>query len=102
MNKGELIKAMADKAGFSQKDASIAYESFIEIVTKALKAGDKVQRAGFGTFEVKESAAKTGICCQPPEASPSTRAPFISQNQSFGTAFVGVSSTNQSPCSAFA
>ena len=61
MNKGELIKAMADKAGFSQKDASIAYEAFIEIVTKSLKAGDKVQLAGFGTFEVKESAAKTGL-----------------------------------------
>ena len=61
MNKGELIKAMADKAGFSQKDASIAYEAFIEIVTKALRAGDKVQLAGFGTFEVKESAAKTGV-----------------------------------------
>ena len=61
MNKGELIKAMADKAGFSQKDASIAYEAFIEIVTKALRTGDKVQLAGFGTFEVKESAAKTGV-----------------------------------------
>ena len=61
MNKGELIKAMADKAGFSQKDASIAYEAFVEIVTKALRAGDKVQLAGFGSFEVKEVAAKTGI-----------------------------------------
>ena len=61
MNKGELIKAMADKAGFSQKDASIAYEAFVEIVTRALQAGDKVQLAGFGSFEVKEVAAKTGI-----------------------------------------
>ena len=61
MNKGELIKAMADKAGFSQKDATIAYEAFVEVVTKALQAGDKVQLAGFGSFEVKEVAAKTGI-----------------------------------------
>lgn len=61
MNKGEFIKAIADKAGFSQKDATIAYDAFIEIVTKALKAGDKVQLAGFGTFEVKETAAKTGV-----------------------------------------
>ena len=61
MNKGEFIKALADKAGFSQKDATIAYESFMEILTKALQAGDKVALAGFGTFEVKEVAAKTGI-----------------------------------------
>ncbi len=61
MNKGELIKAMADKAGFSQKDAAAAYDAFVCAVTEALKAGEKVQLVGFGTFEVKEVAAKTGI-----------------------------------------
>lgn len=61
MNKGELIKAMADKAGFSQKDAAAAYDAFICSVTEALKAGDKVQLVGFGTFEVKDVPAKTGI-----------------------------------------
>ncbi len=68
MNKGELIKAMAEKAGFSQKDAAAAYEAFVASVTDALKAGDKVQLVGFGTFEVKEVAAKTGI-------NPQTKAP---------------------------
>ncbi len=68
MNKGELIKAMADKAGFSQKDAAAAYEAFVASVTDALKAGEKVQLVGFGTFEVKEVAAKTGI-------NPQTKAP---------------------------
>ncbi len=68
MNKGELIKAMADKAGFSQKDAAAAYEAFVATVTDALKAGDKVQLVGFGTFEVKNVAAKTGI-------NPQTKAP---------------------------
>ncbi len=68
MNKGELIKAMADKAGFSQKDAAAAYEAFVATVTEALKAGDKVQLVGFGSFEVKEVAAKTGI-------NPQTKAP---------------------------
>ncbi len=68
MNKGELIKAMADKAGFSQKDAAAAYEAFVASVTEALKAGEKVQLVGFGTFEVKEVAAKTGI-------NPQTKAP---------------------------
>ena len=61
MNKGELIKAMAEKAGFSNKDAAVAYEAFVSVVTEALKAGDKVQLVGFGTFEVKNVAAKTGI-----------------------------------------
>ena len=61
MNKGELIKAMAEKAGLLQKDAAAAYEAFVASVTEALKAGEKVQLVGFGTFEVKEVAAKTGI-----------------------------------------
>lgn len=61
MNKGELIKAVADKAGFSQKDAATAYEALVEVITDALKAGEKVQLVGFGTIEVKEVAAKTGI-----------------------------------------
>ena len=61
MNKGELIKAMAEKAGFTNKDAAIAYDAFVAAVTDALKAGDKVQLVGFGTFEVKKVDAKTGI-----------------------------------------
>jgi DNA-binding protein HU-beta len=68
MNKGELIKAIADKAGFTQKDAAAAYDALIEAVTEALKAGDKVQLVGFGTIEVKDVAAKTGI-------NPQTKAP---------------------------
>ena len=68
MNKGELIKAIADKAGFTNKDAALAYDAFIASVTEALKAGEKVQLAGFGTFEVKDVAAKTGINPQTKEA----------------------------------
>ena len=68
MNKGELIKAMAEKAGFTNTDAAIAYDAFVAAVTDALKAGDKVQLVGFGTFEVKCVAAKTGI-------NPQTKAP---------------------------
>ena len=60
MNKGEFIKVMADKAGFTQKDATAAYDAFIEAVTEALKAGEKVQLIGFGTIEVKTKAARTG------------------------------------------
>ena len=61
MNKGELIKAIAEKTQFTQKDAAAAYEAFVEAVTEALKNGEKVQLVGFGTFEVKDVPAKTGI-----------------------------------------
>ena len=61
MNKKELVRAIANKAGFSQKDAAAAYEAFVASVTDALKAGDKVQLVGFGTFEVKERASRKGI-----------------------------------------
>ena len=61
MNKGEFIKAIAEKAGFTNKDATAAYEAFVSTVTETLRAGDKVSLVGFGTFEVKNVAAKTGI-----------------------------------------
>ena len=61
MNKGEFIKAMAEKAGFTNKDAAIAYDAFVATVTETLKAGDKVQLVGFGSFEMKKRAARTGL-----------------------------------------
>ena len=54
MNKGELIKAVATKAGFTSKDAQIAYDALIDTITEALKNGEKVQLVGFGTFEIKD------------------------------------------------
>ena len=68
MNKGELIKAIAEKANFTNKDATAAYDAFVCAVTEALKAGEKVQLVGFGTFEVKDVPAKTGINPQTKEA----------------------------------
>ena len=61
MNKTELIAAIADKAGLSKKDAEAALNAFTEIVGKTLKKGDKVQLVGFGTFEARKRAARTGI-----------------------------------------
>ncbi len=61
MNKGELIKAMAKKADFTEKDAAIAYNALIETINETLKAGEKISLVGFGTFEVKDVATKTGI-----------------------------------------
>ena len=61
MNKTELIAVMAEKSELTKKDAGAALEAFTAAVEDALKAGDKVQLVGFGTFEVKERAARTGI-----------------------------------------
>ena len=60
MNKQELISAMAEKAGLSKKDAEAALNAFVSTVEGALVKGDKVQLVGFGTFEVRERAARTG------------------------------------------
>ena len=60
MNKKELINAIAEQAELSKKDAAKAVEAFVEVVTNSLKEDDKVQLIGFGTFEVKERAARTG------------------------------------------
>ncbi len=60
MNKTELINAVAAKAEISKKDADKAVAAVFGAIEDALKAGDKVQLIGFGTFEVKERAARTG------------------------------------------
>ena len=59
MNKTELIVAMAQKAEMSKKDAEKALNAFVESVTESLKAGEKVQLVGFGTFETKDRPART-------------------------------------------
>ena len=59
MNKNELITALHEKAGLTKKDAEKALAAFVEIVTDSLKAGEKVQLVGFGTFESKERPART-------------------------------------------
>ena len=60
MNKQELISAIAEKANLSKKDAEAALGAFVGAVEGALKKGDKVQLVGFGSFEVRARAARTG------------------------------------------
>lgn len=60
MNKQELISAMAEKANLSKKDAEAALNAFVASVEGALAKGDKVQLVGFGSFEVRARAARTG------------------------------------------
>ncbi len=60
MNKSELIDAMAKEAGLSKKDTEKALKAFTDTVTATLKKKDKVTLVGFGTFETKKRAARTG------------------------------------------
>ncbi len=60
MNKTELVAAVAEKAALSKKDAEKAVAAVVDTITAALADGDKVQLVGFGTFEVRERAARTG------------------------------------------
>ena len=61
MNKTELIAAAAEKAGLSKKEAEAVITATLDAITAALKEGDKVQLVGFGSFEVKKRAARTGL-----------------------------------------
>ncbi len=58
MNKTELIVALAQKAELTKKDAEKAVNALIDVIGDALKAGEKVQLVGFGTFEAKERPAR--------------------------------------------
>ncbi|RMH47384.1 MAG: HU family DNA-binding protein [Gammaproteobacteria bacterium] len=60
MNKSELINAIAQNADLSKAAAGRALDAFIDAVTEALRKGEQVSLVGFGTFSVKERAARTG------------------------------------------
>ena len=60
MNKTDLIAAVAEAANVSKKDAAAVVAATFDAITKAIADGDKVQLAGFGTFEARERAARDG------------------------------------------
>lgn len=59
MNKSELAAAVAAKSGLSSADAAKAVNAIIETITEEVTAGNKVSVQGFGTFSLKERAART-------------------------------------------
>ena len=60
MNKAAMIARIAENTDLTKKQAEAALNAFTDAVVEALKAGDKVQLMGFGTFEIKERAARIG------------------------------------------
>ncbi len=60
MNKTQLVEAVALKTELKKKDAEAAVSAVLEAIAETLVEGDKIQIVGFGTFEVKERAARQG------------------------------------------
>jgi DNA-binding protein HU-beta len=60
VNKSELIDAIAESADLSKASATRALDAVIDTITGTLKSGEQVVLVGFGTFSVKERAARTG------------------------------------------
>ena len=79
MNKAELIAAVAEKTGMSKKDTEAVIVATMGTITEALKEEEKVQLVGFGSFEVKKRAARTGLNPKTKEsiAIPASKAPVF-------------------------
>jgi len=60
MNKTELVQAMAESADITKAAAARALDGFVDAITQALKDGEQVTLIGFGTFAVRERAARSG------------------------------------------
>ncbi|MEN8214529.1 MAG: HU family DNA-binding protein [Pseudomonadota bacterium] len=60
MNKSELIDAIADSADLKKSEAGRAVDAMVDAIANALKNGDTVSLIGFGTFSVRDRAARTG------------------------------------------
>lgn len=61
ISKAELVDRVADEAGLTKKDAKSVIDKFLGNITNHLDKGYKVQLTGFGTFEVRERKARTGV-----------------------------------------
>ncbi|MBD1868905.1 HU family DNA-binding protein [Oculatella sp. FACHB-28] len=60
MNKGELVDAIADKAGVTKKEADAVLTAVLESIQESVAAGNKVTLVGFGTFEARERQSREG------------------------------------------
>ena len=85
MNKTELIAAVAEKTGMSKKDTEAVISATLGTITAALHEEEKVQLMGFGSFEVKKRAARTGRNprTKEPVEIPASKAPAFKAGQAF-------------------
>ena len=85
MNKVELVASVVEKTGLAKKDADKAVTAVLDSVKEAVAKGDKVQLVGFGTFEVRARAARTGLNPQTKETIeiPASKAPVFKAGKAF-------------------
>ncbi|HOB10157.1 MULTISPECIES: HU family DNA-binding protein [Acetomicrobium] len=67
MTKSDIVNEVAKATGLTKKDAASAVDAFVKCVVEALSKGEEVQIMGFGTFEVRNRAARKGRNPQNPE-----------------------------------
>ena len=75
MNKTELVAALAEKTQLPKKNAELALNAVVEVITESLSKGDKVQIVGFGSFEVKDRPERIARNPQKPEEEITSRLP---------------------------
>ena len=89
MNKTEFLKAVAEKAEVSGRQAQSAYDAVLAVVEETLKKGEKIQLVGFGTFELKEKPAREGV--NPATGAkvkiPASKAPALKMGKAFKDMF---------------
>ncbi len=85
MNKTELIERVAAKNKMTKKDTAMAINGMLDVLTQALERGEKTQLIGFGSFEVKERAARVGRNPRTKEAVkiPAVRTPVFKPGKKF-------------------
>lgn len=85
MTKTDLVSAVAEKTGVTKKDAGAVLDALIDEIIGAVKKGDRVQLVGFGTFELRERAARTGLNPQTKEQIeiPASKAPAFKAGKAF-------------------
>lgn len=91
MNKTDFVKAIAEKADFSKKDVEKALNAVLDVITEALAEGDRIQLVGFGSFEVRDRAARMGHNprTKEPIEIPATRLPVFKPGKALKSAVDG-------------
>ena len=92
MNKGELVDAIAAKAGASKKDTDAIVSVILDVITETVAEGHKVGIVGFGTFETRQRSAREGRNPRTGQkvAIPASTLPGFSPGKAFKTAVANV------------
>jgi len=80
MHKSDFVAAVAEKTGLSRVKAAETVDAFLDVITETLKSGDKLTLTGFGTFEVRNRAARqvTDIRTKQKKMTPASKHPSFS------------------------